>query len=104
MIEKKRSLGTDLAALDAHEITPEEYEDIPELTDEWFDKADLHIGGKLIRRGRPPSKAPKEAVSIRLSPDVLGHFRAGGRGWQTRVNEALRDWIAGRTKGATRIR
>jgi hypothetical protein len=50
--ERKRSLGSDLAKLDAHEITPEEYDDIPELTDEWFEQADLYEGGKLIRRGK----------------------------------------------------
>lgn len=93
MTERKRDTATDLDKLDVHVITPEEYEDIPELTDEWFERADLYHGGKLIRRGRPPSQTRKEAVSIRLSPDVLGHFRAAGAGWQTRIDEALRDWI-----------
>ena len=93
MTEKKRNSHTNWAEFDAHVIKPEEYEDIPELTDEWFEKADLHVGGKLVRRGRPPSSAPKEPVSIRLSPDVLRHFRDGGAGWQTRIDEALRDWI-----------
>ena len=40
--------------------------------------------------GRPKKVAPKEAVNIRLDPDVLEHFRAGGPGWQSRINEALR--------------
>jgi uncharacterized protein (DUF4415 family) len=93
MTGKKRDTDAYLARLDAHVIQPEEYEDIPELTDEWFEKADLHVGGKLVRRGRPPSENPKEAVSIRLSPDVLRHFRAGGPGWQTRIDEVLRDWV-----------
>jgi uncharacterized protein (DUF4415 family) len=44
-------------------------------------------------RGRPKSAAPKERITIRLSPDVLGKFRAAGRGWQTRVDMALRDWL-----------
>lgn len=47
-------IGSDLAKVDAHEITPEEYEEIPELTDEQLARADLYIGGKLVRRGRPP--------------------------------------------------
>lgn len=47
----------------------------------------------LPKRGRPPAKAPKKAVNIRLSPDVLDAFRATGPGWQTRVNQALRDWL-----------
>ena len=100
MSGKKRSSRTDLAAFDAHEFTPEEYEEIPELTDEWFDKADLYKGGKLVRRGRPPSAAKKEAVSIRLSPDVLTYFRAGGPGWQTRVDAELRRLVKRRSKSA----
>ena len=36
------------------------------------------------------SKAP---INIRLSPDVVEAFRATGRGWQTRVDEALKDWL-----------
>ena len=66
-------------------------EDAPELTEEWFAKADLYEAGKLIRRGGRPKKAmPKEAVSLRLDPDVVAHFRAGGPGWQSRINAALR--------------
>jgi hypothetical protein len=41
MTESKRVIRTDLAKLDAHEIPPEEYEEVPEATDEWFDKAEL---------------------------------------------------------------
>ena len=46
-----------------------------------------------VRRGRPLSENPKVSTTIRLSQDVIDHFRAGGRGWQTRIDEALRDWI-----------
>jgi uncharacterized protein (DUF4415 family) len=90
MTGKKRASGSDLAKIDAHEITPEEYEEIPELTDEDFARGQWHIGGVPVRRGRPKSDAPKEAVNIRLDPDVLDHFRAGGPGWQSRINAALR--------------
>jgi uncharacterized protein (DUF4415 family) len=51
-------------------------DDAPELTEEWFATADLYEGNKLIRRGRPAKAAPKEAVNIRLDPDVLAYFRA----------------------------
>lgn len=100
MSGRKRSSRTDLAAVDAHEITPEEYAEIPELTDEWFEKADQYRGGKLVRRGRPPSEAKKEAVSIRLSQDVLKHFRSGGPGWQTRIDAELRRLVKRRKKRA----
>jgi uncharacterized protein (DUF4415 family) len=47
----------------------------------------------LIRRGRPKKEAPKVAVSIRLSPDVLERFKSTGPGWQARLDAALRDWL-----------
>lgn len=92
MPENKRAIHTDLAKLDAHEIGPDEYEDIPELTDEFFEKADFYIGDKLIRRGRGrPLLGPgKKLVSLRLDQDVIETFRAGGPGWQSRINAALR--------------
>ncbi len=45
-------------------------------------------------RGRGPQKAPpKVSTTIRLSPDVIQAFRAGGEGWQTRIDAALKDWL-----------
>jgi len=95
MIESKRAIHTDLAKLDAHEVQPEEYEDIPELTDEFFDKAEIRRGDTLIRRGRgrPPLEAPKKLVSLRLDPDVIERFRATGPGWQSRINMVLREYL-----------
>jgi uncharacterized protein (DUF4415 family) len=49
------------------------------------------------KRGRPPATAPKKQVTLRLDQDVLDHFRSGGPGWQTRINEALRD-VAGKRR------
>ena len=49
-----------------------------------------HERDKLIRRGRPPSDNPKQAIKLRIDPDVVEHFRATGPGRQTRMNEALR--------------
>lgn len=65
-------------------------DDVPELTDEWFQKADLYDGEKLIRRGRRPLDSPKKAISLRLDADVLDKFKAGGPGWQGRMNDVLR--------------
>jgi uncharacterized protein (DUF4415 family) len=45
------------------------------------------------RRGRPKSDDPKQSINIRLSPDILARFRATGPGWQTRMNDALRQWL-----------
>ncbi len=84
-------IGSDLRKVDAHVITPEEYEEAPELTDEMLARATLHEGGKPVRRGRPPlGEAPKRQVTLRLSADVLDHFKADGPGWQSRIDEVLR--------------
>ena len=64
-------------------------DDAPELDDDWFDRAELRIGDTVIRPGRPRGSA-KRPISLRLDEDVLAYFRAGGPGWQTRMNEALR--------------
>ena len=44
-------------------------------------------------RGRPPAKVRKQQVTLRLDPDIVARFRASGRGWQTRINDALREWL-----------
>ena len=64
-------------------------DDAPELTEEWFRQADVYEGNRLIRKGRPPSDNAKKLVSLRLSPEVIDHFKAAGPGWQTRINETL---------------
>ena len=64
-------------------------DDAPELTDAWFDSADLMIGPHIIRRGRPPGST-KRAVSLRLDEAVLTALRATGPGWQTRANNMMR--------------
>ncbi len=47
--------------------------------------------GQRARRMRGKQKEPlKVPVSLRLDPDVVEHFRATGRGWQTRINDTLR--------------
>ena len=71
-------------------------DDAPELTDEWFQQADEYIGNKLVRRGRPPAAVTKVALTVRYDADLVAAFRATGKGWQTRMNDALREWLATR--------
>jgi uncharacterized protein (DUF4415 family) len=48
-----------------------------------------------LRKTRGPNKKPaKEQVAIRLDPELLSALRATGAGWQTRVNAALKEWLA----------
>lgn len=63
-------------------------DEAPELTDEWFDGADLKVEGKVVRRGRPRGSA-KQQVTVRLDSAVLEKLKSAGPGWQTRLNEIL---------------
>lgn len=76
--------------------TPTEWidpDDAPELTDEFFERADEYVGDKLVRRGRPKAGSPKQALTVRYDADVVEAFKATGKGWQTRMNAALKDWL-----------
>ena len=72
--------------------------DAPEATDAQlaqarpFTEAFPALAEKMRRNvgGRPKSENPKVAVSLRLDPEVVSRFKAEGPGWQTRMNEALR--------------
>ncbi|WNV05118.1 BrnA antitoxin family protein [Candidatus Methylospira mobilis] len=106
MNENKRVLRSNLAKVAAHVITGEEYDEPPELADEFFDKATWHMAGnavspeagkaadrKKLKRGRPKIDTRKVLVSVRYSPEVLDYFRATGVGWQVRMDAALKEWI-----------
>ena len=90
MTGKKRATGSDLKKADAIVLRKEDYDDIPELTDDDFKRGAWHIGGVPVKRGRPKLKDAKRPVNLRLDPDVIAHFRRTGRGWQSRINAALR--------------
>lgn len=47
----------------------------------------------LARRGRPPLEQPKMPMTMRVDADVLMAIKATGTGWQSRVNEVLRDAV-----------
>ena len=70
-------------------------DDAPALSRSWFEEADVMVGRKVVRRGRPAGTAKKQAISIRIDRDVLAHFRKSGSGWQARINETLRRSMAG---------
>jgi uncharacterized protein (DUF4415 family) len=93
MTARKRAIKSDLKKVDAYQLGPAHYDEIPELTDQDFARGVWHRGGKPMPhgpRGRPRSKNPKRPVSLRLDPDVIAHFRRSGRGWQSRINALLR--------------
>ncbi len=57
-------------------------------------EAEWAIAKPMMRMGRPKAEITKERITIRLSRDVVSQFRATGTGWQTRVDRALRQYVA----------
>lgn len=48
----------------------------------------------LTKLGRPKKARPKVSTTIRLDQEVLDYFRKSGKGWQTRINDLLREHVA----------
>ena len=73
-----------------------------ELDDEWFARAlpakeffspEVYAQLCAMRQRGPKDKPLKVPTTIRFDADVLTALRASGKGWQTRVNDAVRDWL-----------
>lgn len=76
--------------------------DNPEWTDEDFARAlpaakffspEAYAQLCAMRQRGPKDKPLKVPTTIRFDADVLAGLKASGKGWQTRVNEAMRDWL-----------
>jgi uncharacterized protein (DUF4415 family) len=83
-----------MARVDAHQIKPNEYKELPELTEEMLSRAVVNKGG------RPRSESPRQLISLRLPPEVIERWRATGPGWQTRMAERLAKGPTTRAKSA----
>lgn len=80
----RRILKSDLERVDAHIIQSSEYEELPELTEETFARAQIKKGG------RPRSLNPRKLISLRLPANVIARWKATGPGgWQTRMADRL---------------
>jgi uncharacterized protein (DUF4415 family) len=73
--------------LDPEWVDPD---DAPDLsTPYWAKKMDSAV----VSRGRPLLPETKTSTTIRLDDDVIQRFKAKGPKWQTRINQALREWL-----------
>lgn len=82
------TLKSDLKRVVSHKIKPDEYSELPELTD------DMLARGTVKRGGRPVATNPRKQVTIRLPETVLAAWKATGPGWQTRMAELLSKPVA----------
>jgi uncharacterized protein (DUF4415 family) len=75
--EEDAAINAGIAAdPDSYELTTEEFTQL-----------------KPYKAGRPKAEITKERITIRLSPDVLTAFKATGKGWQTRIDAVLKEWL-----------
>jgi uncharacterized protein (DUF4415 family) len=73
----------------AHDADTPYDPNVAEAVDAFWDQATVRRQGE-----RGPQKAPvKERVTLRLSAEVVDYFRASGSGWQTRLDQALREYV-----------
>lgn len=82
-----RTLKSDLARLDSYVPGADEYDELPELTDDMLKRAVVNKGG------RPYSSSPKVLLSVRYSREVVDYFRSTGAGWQARMDGVLREYV-----------
>ena len=66
------------------------------------------VRNALVAQRKPGQRGPqvaptKQLVSVRYSPEVLAYFKASGAGWQSRMDDALKQWVSGHSKTKTRI-
>lgn len=61
--------------------------DTYELSDEEFKTL------RPVTRGRPRADKTKRSVTIRLDDEVVEAFQQSGSGWQTRINNVLKDYV-----------
>ena len=102
MLESEREIRIPTDAEEAEiQRQIKEDPDAPEWTEEDWARARpaIEVDPELVawsqrRRGRQKSPT-KELISIRLDADVTAHFRASGPGWQTRLNDTLRQAVFG---------
>jgi uncharacterized protein (DUF4415 family) len=54
---------------------------------------ELREGIALAKSPGRPAGSDKTQIALRVDNPILAAFRATGKGWQTRMNEALKEWL-----------
>ena len=85
---KRRGLLADLPPNDSPSSTAEDWNDAFVS----HSAAELSTEATCRKRGTNILSA-KEQVAIGFDAEVLAYFRATGKGWQARMNDALKEWL-----------
>lgn len=100
-------IGSDMAKVASQAISPQEYDELPEISDADIARATWHVAGKAVSpsEGKAAFSAAmkKQKINLTIDPDVLGWYRAqsGGRGYQTLINATLREAMRGQQVAET---
>ena len=69
--------------------------EVRELTDEFFAEAKRF---DQLLRGIMEENAARKKVSVSLPQEVVEKMQATGEGWELRIEEAVRQWLAKQSK------
>jgi len=89
---KKMKSRTDWTRIE-REVSAVLEPDLSQPEDKEATAAEFSAAVTKKRAGRPVSATHKTPLSLRLSDDVVEFFKSTGKGWQTRINEALREYV-----------
>ena len=92
MKENDAGLKSNLQKIDSHEIARSEYDDIPELPEEFFTEGKLYRNGRPVQRGAQ-GKRNKKQLAVSINREIVEFFKAQGEGWQAELNAVLQRYI-----------
>ena len=75
----------------------DDFDEYPEITQADFDRATFRVAGQAVTKDvwqkAAQARLKKQKINITLDPDIVMFFKekAGGRGYQTLINAALRE-------------
>jgi len=93
MKESNAGLKSNLQKIDSHEISPSEYDEIPELPEDFFAEGKLYRNGRPVgRRTQDREKEPQ--LAVRINREIVEFFKAHGEGWQAELNAVLQRHVA----------
>ncbi|WP_375672792.1 BrnA antitoxin family protein [Bartonella sp. CL45QHWL] len=94
-IKKNFAAGCDYTkedwdAVDSLPLTDEELARLKPVKDVLPPSFFKYVTEERRKRGRPPVESPKQAVTLRLDPNVIASFKKQGKDWRTRMGEVLK--------------
>jgi uncharacterized protein (DUF4415 family) len=82
---------------DTFELTDEDFAKMRPAKEVLYELLPKETADAMLQQpkkpGRPKGSGTKKSITVRLDTDVLATFKKTGKGWQTRMNDALKDWL-----------